>query len=68
MHRGKINNKEVFTINTAGNLGKDELRCMYALLCRLYDTSSADELSAYQHDIIGVKSMVFERISRLSLS
>lgn len=64
----KESTKEVFTINTAGDLGREELRCMYALLCRLYDTSSADELSAYQHDIIGVKSMVFERISRLSLS
>ena len=64
----KESTEKVFTIDTAGDLGKDELRCMYALLCRLYDTSSADELSAYQHDIIGVKSMVFERISRLSLS
>lgn len=64
----KESTKKVFTIDTAGDLGKDELRCMYALLCRLYDTSSADELSAYRHDIIGVKSLVFERISRLSLS
>lgn len=64
----KESTKKVFKIDTAGDLGKDELRCMYALLCRLYDTSSADELSAYQNDIIGVKSMVFERISRLSLS